>query len=464
VRQVLVETPEELAAIISMEAGSEADSPRIRRTALAVVGRYPHKDWPRLLREYVLRTTRWIPERGEVVESPLDVIRTGAADCDGLTALYLALAWSVGMTARPLLVGEDEASGPVHALPEVLTSEGWRSVEVSHPEPREWASAWRNVREDNVGNDEPCCAGCADTGGNCEGEKVADVGGMWAVGARMRVGRNWKTVRCWQPPYYDTSYDRRTTDDYDDACPCPEVGTPTGQDASDPHRLRRAIARCGPIQINPRPGAAAQMGFKGGGAAIALKPGAKRDAPTGYTPRRHHMAAQDAFGFDPMAEAPKRNGGPPPGSAIDPATGRAVEPEYERSAAGARFCSTPDGSDIWELDVPGEHCDCPNVYVDTYREPHPEELRLLAETGCVIPTKIRDRWTPEREETPRNGGGGGERAPQVCPEGQMLVSEEVDRGGVKLAVTRCVPIPAAEAGSAFPWWILLVAYYVTKKK
>lgn len=145
-RRVRAYTPEALATAIAQVAAGDVDDPQVRRTALAIVGRYPKHEWPEMLLAYVLRTTRWIPELGEVVESPVDTLRLGAADCDGLTALYLALSWAVGVRARPVLVGDHEQ--PVHAMPEVWTGGGWRMVEVSNAAPRDWRHAWRNTAEE----------------------------------------------------------------------------------------------------------------------------------------------------------------------------------------------------------------------------------------------------------------------------------------------------------------------------
>ena len=238
-QRVRVYSPEELAATISAIAARDVDQPSIRRTALAVVGRHDRDKWPTLLRDYVLRATRWVPERGEVVEAPADVLRFGAADCDGLTTLYLALAWCVGLEARPVLVGDH--GQPVHALPEVKTRDGWRMVEVSHPTPRKWRHAWRNTRKDNR-------------------MQIHMVGGACCV-----VGAD--------PPRGDRTARWCTTPDGSerwregpDGCACPNIPVPTNR-APEPWEVETQRAFC-EGRARPRYRAAKK---KGGGTRYGAK-------------------------------------------------------------------------------------------------------------------------------------------------------------------------------------------------
>jgi len=470
VRRTRVNTPEQLGTVISQVAGQDADHPNIRRTALAVVGRYPEKDWPQLLRDFVLRATRWIPERGEVVEGPAEVLRLGAADCDGLTTLYLALAWSVGINARPMLVGDDEAAGPVHVLPEVETEDGWRAVEVSHPQGREWQFAWRNALEDTM-------------------PKQRGVSGL-AVGAGST-----RTVRCWQPPNYDTYRELRTRAEH--PCPCPEIEQIGSRDPNvelgpiDDYDRRRTERRCGPLEapqadhgyrgVGPGPGDVEFGGVKklNGG---AVGPGG--GSPGGVRLKQRKL--EELTGARAGDCVPGMLAGPltPAACPVDPVTGRicdadagspgydfaciarAVEAAEQKAGitpmrycpedmrwCGAAFCSTPDGTEVVELDVPGEGCECPNVYVEARRAPQPWELRVNARRcGAWIPEReVYDPFGPDEKEVP-----------------EPPMSED--------------PIPECEPGyhwsrdsrsciasderkkAGFPWWLLILAYYVSQRK
>jgi hypothetical protein len=339
-RRIRVYTPEALAAAISSVAMAEVDFPQIRRTALAVVARAPRREWPELLHEYILRTTRWIPERGEIVESPIETLRLGAADCDGLTALYLALAWAVGLDARPMLVGDHDQ--PTHAVAEVMTSGGWRQVEVSSPRGRQWRHAWRNTKED----------------------AMDDVFEGLAVGSA------------------------------------------------------HAIVRIG-AQVNP----------------------------------------------------------------VD-----------QGRAGPAKWCSTPDGAERWlRTDARGfiddTACPCPNVPVPTNRPPEPWETearrvecggepaarrrarkKAPGGGGAGYRRKVPGDWNYQPGEWSPPNGDHGDLADECGPGGRHVLACW-DGPGRLASPVECAPGQAPQcrdltekAGAGFPWWILLVAYYATKKK
>lgn len=86
------------------------------------------------LYSWIGRNIRFVddPVDVETVQSPIVTLRRGAGDCDDHSGLFVALALTLGLTVRLVVVGPSR-SNFVHIFPEVFLSGSWVAADTTQP-------------------------------------------------------------------------------------------------------------------------------------------------------------------------------------------------------------------------------------------------------------------------------------------------------------------------------------------